>query len=79
MNIDSDLRLEEGDGAWALVGAAASQFRLVDEYLAHLADRNYSPKTVRAYGYDLLGFCRWLRVEEESPAPGRHPAYPACR
>jgi len=62
---EHDLRLEERDGAWALVGAAASQFGLVDEYLAYLADRNYSPKTVRAYGYDLLGFCRWLRVEDE--------------
>lgn len=62
---DDDLRLEELDGAWALAGSAASRFRLVDEYLAHLADRNYSPKTVRAYGYDLLGFCRWLLAEEE--------------
>lgn len=65
MNIDSDLRLEERGGAWALVGPAASRFTLVDEYLAYLADRNYSPKTVRAYGYDLLGFCRWLLVEGE--------------
>jgi len=48
-----------------LVGAAASRFGLVDEYLAYLADRNYSPKTVCAYGYDLLGFCRWLLVEDE--------------
>ncbi|MDQ3763995.1 MAG: site-specific integrase [Actinomycetota bacterium] len=37
----------------------------MDEYLAYLADRNYSPKTVRAYGYDLLAFCRWLVVEEQ--------------
>lgn len=65
MTVDSDLRLEERDGAWALTGPAASRFALVDEYLAHLADRNYSPKTVRAYGYDLLGFCRWLAAEEE--------------
>jgi len=38
----------------------------VDEFLAYLTDRNYSPKTVRAYGYDLLAFCRWLIVEEQS-------------
>jgi len=63
--VSSDLRLEERGGAWALVGAAASRFGLVDEYLAYLADRNYSPKTVCAYGYDLLGFCRWLLVEDE--------------
>lgn len=63
---ESELRLEERDGAWALAGPTASQFELVDEYLAHLVDRNYSPKTVRAYGYDLLAFCRWLRAENES-------------
>jgi site-specific recombinase XerD len=37
---------------------------LVDEYLAYLGDRNYSPKTVGAYGFDLLAFCRWL-VDED--------------
>lgn len=65
MIYDSELRLEERDGAWALTGPAASRFVLVDEYLSHLLDRNYSPKTVRAYGYDLLAFCRWLGAEDE--------------
>lgn len=65
---ESELRLEERDGGWVLSGSAASRFGLVDEYLAHLADRNYSAKTVRAYGYDLLAFCRWL-VGEEQPLP----------
>lgn len=61
----SGLRLEQRDGAWALAGPGADRFGLVDEYLAYLADRNYSPKTVRAYGYDLLAFCRWLIAEEQ--------------
>lgn len=65
MNSEADLRLEQRDDGWALAGPAASLFGLVDEYLAHLADRNYSPKTVRAYGYDLLAFCRWLLDEEQ--------------
>ena len=26
----------------------------------YLADRNYSPRTVRACGFDLLALCRWL-------------------
>jgi site-specific recombinase XerD len=56
----SGLRLEERDGGWSLAGPDRLGFVLVDEYLAYLADRNYSPKTVRAYGYDLLAFCRWL-------------------
>jgi integrase/recombinase XerD len=54
------LWLEERDGGWVLAGDAAARFGLVDEYLAHLGDRNYSAETVRAYGYDLLAFCRWL-------------------
>jgi site-specific recombinase XerD len=65
---EADLRLEERDGGWALAGPTASRFGLVDEYLAHLVDRNYSPKTVRAYGYDLLAFCRWLAAEGQ-PLP----------
>jgi integrase/recombinase XerD len=59
-----DLWVEERGGGWVLAGLAAARFVLVDEYLAHLADRNYSPKTLRAYGYDLLAFCRWLIGEE---------------
>ncbi|MDZ7577955.1 MAG: tyrosine-type recombinase/integrase, partial [Candidatus Nanopelagicales bacterium] len=61
---DSDLRLAGCEGGWAVAGPAASRFALVDEYLAYLIDRNYSPKTVRSYGFDLLAFCRWLADEE---------------
>jgi hypothetical protein len=28
-----------------------------------LADRGYSPQTVRAYAFDLLAFARWLAAE----------------
>lgn len=28
-----------------------------------MADRNYSPQTVRAYAFDLLHLCRWLAGE----------------
>jgi integrase/recombinase XerD len=57
---ERSLRLEQRDGGWVLAGTASRQFGLVNEYLAYLADRNYSPRTVRAYGFDLLAFCRWL-------------------
>jgi integrase/recombinase XerD len=63
---DCSLRLEQRDGEWVLAGPDAERFGLVNEYLSYLADRNYSPRTVRAYGFDLLAFCRWLcgeRVE----------------
>ena len=54
------LRLEQREGGWRLAGPHAAEFGAVDEYLGYLADRNYSPRTVRAYGFDLLAFCRWL-------------------
>ena len=60
---DRSLRLEQRDGEWLLAGSDAERFGLVNEYLSHLADRNYSLRTVRAYGFDLLAFCRWLRDE----------------
>jgi Phage integrase, N-terminal SAM-like domain len=34
--------------------------RLCNGYLGYLADRRYSPASVRAYGFDLLHFARWL-------------------
>lgn len=59
----SSLRLEcDGDNV-RLAGEAAERFELVNDYLSHLADRHYSPRTVRAYGFDLLAFCRWLTDE----------------
>ncbi|MEI6624648.1 MAG: tyrosine-type recombinase/integrase [Actinomycetes bacterium] len=63
--VDRDaLRLEQVDGGWGLAGGQAPRFVLVNEYLAHLLDRNYSLATVRSYGYDLLAFCRWLEDQD---------------
>jgi integrase/recombinase XerD len=56
----SSLWLEQRDDGCVVVGPEAGRFVLVNEYLDHLLDRNYSPLTVRAYGFDLLAFCRWL-------------------
>ena len=52
------LRLERDGADFRLVGDGADGFGLVNEYLGYLAGRNYSPRSVRAYGYDLLAFCR---------------------
>lgn len=49
-----------GGGGWVLAGPAAGRYALVNDYLSYLADRRYSPRTVRAYAFDLLHFCRWL-------------------
>jgi site-specific recombinase XerD len=65
MTDQRELRLESGtEVAWVLVGPGAGKHALVNEYLGYLADRNYSPRTLRAYGYDLLAFCRWLDSED---------------
>jgi len=50
----------DDDGVWQLRGTAANEFGLVNEFLGYLADRNFSPRTCRAYAYDLLAFARWL-------------------
>ncbi len=47
-------------GVWQLSGPAAERFGLANEFLTHLADRNYSARTQRAYAFDLVAFGRWL-------------------
>ena len=54
--------LPVGD-VWQLSGLSAGRFAVVNEFLGHLADRNYSPRTQRAYAFDLLAFGRWLDGE----------------
>lgn len=64
METETVLWVEERDGGWMLAGPAAERFGLIDDYLAYLVDRNYSPRTVRAYAFDLLHVCRWLLEED---------------
>ena len=65
MTIQHELRLESGtEVAWVLGGSGAEKYSLINDYLGYLADRNYSSRTLRAYGYDLLAFCRWLDSED---------------
>jgi len=61
---DGGLLVEERGGGWVLAGPTAPQFALVNEYLGYLVDRRYSPRTVRAYAFDLLAWCRWLVAED---------------
>ena len=57
---DQELMAVSGVLGWALGGPATAAVTLVNDYLAYLSDRRYSPRTVRAYAFDLLHFCRWL-------------------
>ena len=63
MNDIDGIRVEERDGVWGLAGSGPGDLALVNDYLTYLADRNYSPRTRRAYAFDLLAFCRWLSGE----------------
>lgn len=54
--------LRDGD-LWQLSGSTATGYEVVNEFLRHLADRNYSPRTQRAYAFDLLAFARWLEIQ----------------
>jgi site-specific recombinase XerD len=59
-----ELRVSGGGERWRLVGdSSAPDLELCNDYLAYLADRNYSPASVRAYAFDLLHFTRWLHTE----------------
>jgi integrase/recombinase XerD len=58
------LFLEPSESSWVLAGDRVDRFALVNDYLSYLADRNYSPRTVRTYGFSLLAFCRWLSAAE---------------
>ena len=57
------LSIVKHDQGWVLAGDGADGFALVNDYLAYLVDRNYSPRTVRSYANGLLAFCRWLTAE----------------
>jgi site-specific recombinase XerD len=59
----SELRLARQDGGFTIEGAGAERFELINDYLGYLLDRNYSPRTVEAYAFDLLAFARWLGGE----------------
>jgi len=58
------LRAEQRDGRWWLVGPGSGELDVVNSFLGYLSDRGYSPRTVRSYAYDLLAFGRWLASEQ---------------
>lgn len=58
------LVLEPSESGWVLAGDQVDRFALANDYLSYLVDRNYSPRTIRTYGFALLAFCRWLSDED---------------
>ena len=49
-----------GTGGGRLDGAGPTDLPVINEFLGYVADRGYSPRTERAYAFDLLAFARWL-------------------
>ena len=54
------LRAVQRAGRWRLDGAGPADLPVINEFLGYVADRGYSPRTERAYAFDLLAFARWL-------------------
>ncbi len=63
MTDEPELSVVQVDGSWRIGGPGAAGLELVNRYLGYLTDRGYSPRTVRAYAFDLLAFARWLHDE----------------
>ena len=63
--MDTDLCVVLENDQWQLCSERISDLvTLANDYLGYLADRNYSPQTVRTYAFALLAFCRWLSCED---------------
>ena len=65
---DADkLRVSGSGERWRIDGGwPEADLQLCNDYLSYLADRRYSPASVRACAFDLLHFARWLAGEETS-------------
>ena len=59
------LRVQGSGERWRIEGGwRPADRQLCNDYLGYLADRRYSPASVRAYAFDLLHFARWLDRED---------------
>src|SRR5437879_12672865 len=56
-----EVRVAGSGERWRIEGGwRAADRQLCNDYLSYLADRRYSPASIRAYAFDLLHFARWL-------------------
>src|SRR6266487_3740154 len=63
-----ELRVTGSGERWRIEGRwRAADRQLCNDYLGYLADRRYSPASVRAYAFGLLHFARWLAGEGLRP------------
>src|SRR5206468_2968249 len=60
-----ELRVAGSGERWRIEGGRrAADRQLCNDYRSYLADRRYSPASVRAYAFDLLHFARWLAGQD---------------
>jgi site-specific recombinase XerD len=60
-----ELRVTGSGERWRIEGRwRAADRQLCNDYLGYLADRRYSPASVRAYAFDLLHLARWLAGQD---------------
>jgi site-specific recombinase XerD len=64
MTDDGSLRVAGCGERWRIDGGRSGNRQLCNDYPGYLADRRYSPASVRAYAFDLLHFARWLSGED---------------
>jgi integrase/recombinase XerD len=57
---DVAMLVPDDEQGWRLTCTEQTRVAEPNAYLGYLADRNYSPRTIRAYGYGLLAYTRWL-------------------
>jgi site-specific recombinase XerD len=63
-DLASGVSLESVEGVWRLAGGSPGRTGPANDFLVYLRDRNYSPRTLRTYGYGLLAFIRWLQTRD---------------
>jgi len=62
MDDNEAVRLERDGDDWQLACVKDRLVAEANQYLGYLADRNYSPRTIRAYGHGRLACSRWLHT-----------------
>ncbi len=67
--VGDELKVVAHGEGWALAGPAEPRFTLANEYLSYLSDRRYSPRTVRAYAFDLGEFKRSVQRQQHCSGP----------
>ena len=59
-----------GYSPYRLLGCTGAPVRIINEFLDAQAIRNLSPRSLRAYGFDLLNFAKWWFLRKQPSLQG---------